>query len=75
MKSILDASFRYTPSFCTDLRKTFARIRLDQGKDAKRSAQGGGEALRNVSSIIRKSASGAALHESPRIAPASQCRV
>jgi len=27
MKSILDRSFRYTPSVETDLRKTFARIR------------------------------------------------
>ena len=27
MKSILDPTFRYTPSFSTDIRKTFARIR------------------------------------------------
>lgn len=27
MKSVLDPSFRYTPSVKTDLRKTFARIR------------------------------------------------
>lgn len=30
MKSILDRSFRYTPSAETDLRKTFARIRRKQ---------------------------------------------
>jgi Leu/Phe-tRNA-protein transferase len=30
MKSILDPSFRYTPSFETDLRKTFDRVRLEQ---------------------------------------------
>ena len=30
MKSILDRSFRYTPSVDTDLRKTFARIRREQ---------------------------------------------
>ena len=30
MKSILDRSFRYTPSVETDLRKTFARIRRKQ---------------------------------------------
>ena len=30
MKSILDPSFRYTPSAETDLRKTFARIRREQ---------------------------------------------
>lgn len=30
MKSILDRSFRYTPSFETDVRETFARIRREQ---------------------------------------------
>lgn len=30
LKSILDSSFRYTPSSATDLRKTFARVRLEQ---------------------------------------------
>lgn len=34
MKSILDRSFRYTPSAETDLRKTFARIRRDQRRGA-----------------------------------------
>ena len=29
MKSILDPTFRYTPSASTDLRKTFARIRRE----------------------------------------------
>ena len=32
MKSILDPSFRYTPSAGTDLRKTFARIRRELTK-------------------------------------------
>ena len=32
MKSILDPSFKYTPSVETDLRKTFARVRRDQRK-------------------------------------------
>jgi plasmid stabilization system protein ParE len=30
MKSILDRTFRYTPSFETDLRKTFARIHRER---------------------------------------------
>jgi len=30
MKSILDPSFRYTPSHATDLRKTFERVRREQ---------------------------------------------
>lgn len=32
MKSILDPTFRYTPSVSTDLAKTFARIRREQAK-------------------------------------------
>lgn len=32
MKSILDPSFRYTPSAATDLRKTFARVRRELRK-------------------------------------------
>lgn len=30
MKSILDSSFKYTHSSATDVRKTFARVRLEQ---------------------------------------------
>lgn len=30
MKRILDPSFRYTPSYDTDLRKTFERIRRER---------------------------------------------
>jgi len=30
MKSILDRSFRYTPSFATDIKTTFARVRREQ---------------------------------------------
>jgi hypothetical protein len=58
MKSILDPSFRYTPSFNTDLRKTFARIRRDHRQEADRSAQVTADALAKVSSIVRKAASG-----------------
>ena len=46
MKSILDSSFRYTKSVDTDLRKTFARIRREQRKQAE--PQGAGEDLRKV---------------------------
>ena len=46
MKSILDSSFRYTKSVDTDLRKTFARIRREQGQQAQR--RGEGEDLRKV---------------------------
>ncbi len=40
MKSILDPSFRYTPSSQTDIRKTFARLRREQrAKDEERMRQ------------------------------------
>ena len=35
MKSILDHSFRYTPSVETDLRKTFAKIRRRQSREKR----------------------------------------
>jgi hypothetical protein len=58
MKSILDPSFRYTPSFNTDLQKTFARIRRDHRQDAETAVQAAAEALVKVSSIVRKTAIG-----------------
>jgi hypothetical protein len=37
-KSILDPAFRYTPSYGTDIRKTFERIRREQaGQPAARA--------------------------------------
>ena len=35
MKSITDPSFRYRPSFATDLRKTFARVKREQLAEPK----------------------------------------
>ena len=35
MKHILDSSFRYKPSFDTDVRKTFERIRKQQQTQAR----------------------------------------
>ena len=37
MKSILDPTFRYTPSVETDLRKTFARVRRETMKAQKQA--------------------------------------
>jgi hypothetical protein len=56
MKSILDPTFRYTASFNTDLNKTFARIRRERRDDAERALQATANALANVSSIARKTA-------------------
>jgi hypothetical protein len=58
VKSILDPSFRYTPSFNTDLQKTFARIRHDQRQEAEKVVQAAAGALARVSSIVRKTATG-----------------
>jgi hypothetical protein len=51
MKSILDPSFRYTPSVQTDLRKTFAKIRREQGQLDTTPIQALAHAGSNVLSI------------------------
>jgi hypothetical protein len=48
MKSILDPSFRYTPSVRTDIRKTFARIRRELGARERTEAAVEGDAKTNV---------------------------
>lgn len=56
MKSLLDPSFRYFPSFDTDLERTFARIRRDRRIDAEQAKQATAKTLVKVSSIVRKMA-------------------
>ncbi len=56
MKSILDPTFRYTASFNTDLKKTFARIRREHRNVVERAARATADALANVSSIPRRTA-------------------
>ena len=58
MKSLLNPSFRYTSSINTDLQKTFARIRLEQRKDAERAVQVTSDTLVRALSIVRKIATG-----------------
>jgi hypothetical protein len=48
MKSILDRSFRYTPSVETDLRKTFARIRRKQHDKQRAQANADAEVKTKV---------------------------
>ena len=43
MKHILDSSFRYKPSFDTDVRKTFERIRKQQQPKPREGSKGGSE--------------------------------
>ena len=55
MKSILDPTFRYTPSVQTDVRKIFARIRRElRAQDAKAGAEA--ETRANVLSLPRRQA-------------------
>jgi hypothetical protein len=58
MKSILDPSFRYTASFDTDLRKTFARIRRDDRNGAAAVPHAGAEPPVKTAPTGRKTASG-----------------
>ena len=39
MKSVLDSPFEYTPSFQTDVRKTFERIRREQQAKMRQEQQ------------------------------------
>jgi hypothetical protein len=48
-KSILDRSFRYTPSAKTDLRKTFAKLRRDQRLTSGPNAKGSEYSAKTVS--------------------------
>ena len=55
MKSILDPTFRYTPSVQTDVRKTFARIRRElRAQEAKAGSEA--EIRANVLSLPRREA-------------------
>jgi len=56
MKTILDPSFRYTASFSTDLRKTFARVRRSQRRELHEARQVPAAALVNVASIANRTA-------------------
>ena len=48
MKHILDSSFRYKPSFDTDVRKTFERIRKQQQTQAREQVKPNPEVRVNV---------------------------
>lgn len=54
MKTIFDPSFRYTASFNTDLKRTFARVRREHRKDTQ--AKPVVPASGNVASLVRKTA-------------------
>lgn len=66
MKSILDPSFRYTPSAGTDLRKTFARVRREQRNQNPARPEPGHGLDTNVLPIKQRKAGAPA--ESPRVA-------
>ena len=53
MKSILDPAFRYTPSTSTDIRKTFARVRREQRRQAAGNARPDVDSAVKVTPIFR----------------------
>ena len=54
MKSILDPTFRYTPSVHTDIRKTFARIRREQRTTDSKNAQRIDQPPQSVVVMVRR---------------------
>ena len=60
MKHILDSSFRYKPSFDTDVRKTFERVRKQQQPKAKDSQSSNQEVRVKVLQLdhLKKASSG-----------------
>lgn len=52
MKSILDPTFRYTPSGSTDVRKTFARVRRELRKQAQSNGHLSGDTLTNIAPMF-----------------------
>lgn len=67
MKSILDRSFRYTPSVETDLRKTFDRIRRKQRDKQRAQASAEAEVKTKVLLIdhLKKASSATAAYPKP----------
>jgi hypothetical protein len=55
MKKTLDGSFQYTPSYKTDLKKTFERIRRSQRKESGQT-EPTPVTSSNIASLVRKSA-------------------
>ena len=55
MKSIFDPSLRYTASFDTDVKKTFARLQRAQRRELDKAVPAPAAGLGNVSPIARRS--------------------
>ena len=62
MKSILDPSFRYTPSVKTDLRKAFAKVRRELRAVEVARARSEVEANTNVRPLGQRKQGGSAAH-------------
>ncbi|HVJ75326.1 MAG TPA: hypothetical protein VNB03_14990 [Casimicrobiaceae bacterium] len=54
MKSILDPTFRYTPSTHTDIARTFARIRREQRLSMRIVQAPGAGSVRTLSLVARR---------------------
>ena len=58
MKSLFDKSFRYKPSFDTDLKKTFERLKREQKAREEQAAKDAAEIAEKVEHLPRKKAHG-----------------
>jgi hypothetical protein len=56
MKRILDGSFHYVPSYQTDLRKTFERLRREQRAPSRDAALQTPETMENVLALPARKA-------------------
>lgn len=57
MKTTRDPSFHYTPSYMTDVKKTFERVRRRQLKELEKGAPAPVTPV-NIASLVRKKAGG-----------------
>jgi hypothetical protein len=53
MKSLLDPTFRYTPSVETDIRKTFARVRREMRRQSQSNVRQDADNAVKVTPIFR----------------------
>ncbi len=58
MKRILDPSFRYQPSYATDLRETFERLRRERQAQTRERATSETQANEKVHQINRSTKAG-----------------
>ena len=70
MKTVFDPSFRYTPSFNTDLKRSFAKIRRAQREESVKAVPAPEPDKGNVASINRRTVGRRLGHDAVALQPA-----